>query len=767
MSPGATGPTRGNLREFCESRLRRQARQPIHATNEPRSKLCAAPSPHTLAVVEAAMSPLEEATFTAEVVPARVAYLIAGPSRDGLMRSVEEACTRWGGATEPIVAVRADGRISGWDRQLVGLLRVDAMVNVDAPTEAAEKVAASLEKPLIDVRHIDHAGPSMFSTFPGRFALGADTSLSLPSDDTVWQSVALGRLNEAGLESLRQCGLSSWRAPGDDRGGRAQLFGHTPVELSLAQFRQSSASGSWPAAPMLLAVVAPNDVNGCRVFWNFRALRTLLGEPQPMALIPSRGIEHWVDFDKNLAGALARPVDIAPDVVVWGNRMPVRRLDSIAQSLGLVRHSGQLRSSLRFPPPPPREAPFSYATQVDPRHWLAFERRYGSVAQSRALVFPAGATVSFSPPIDGGAGGLALLRVSSPVISRYPQRSSVAGALLDNARWADGALEIGVTLQPQLQFTIRQPSMAEVLAQVLRERGVTSRPSDKAAVVRLVTQRLAIARLVNPIAYGVVAQLTTPRSTTLLRAIEEKTGAGATRDELLDFIGASFGRGGQVVRSYDDLSQRVPSLNQEAIIELARARWIERGFRTRCNDCGLTNFVSLPDVTPAGVCPTCGNECGYVSNGKDALLVYRLDAVVDRASDQGALPQAMAAYVAGMNDPFSYLVPGAELTFPDGTKGDADVLGIAHGRLIVGEVKTFAQQFTRAEIIKDADRAQAAGADSLLIGCPEPLPESMQQLIAREADRRGLSVLLYDELPSRSPAAFGAVEPLSPGVSTA
>lgn len=699
-------------------------------------------------VVDVTANLIEEATFTAEVVPSRVAYLIAGKSREGIFAAIEEACTRWGGATEPILAVSSTGRITPWDRQLTELLRIDAVVNVDANPEAALRVAESFAKPLVELRHIDRAAPSRFSTFPGSFVRGAGHSVWLPSDDTVWQSVALGRLSPAASESLQQCGIGTSRSHGDDWGGRAQLSGRTLAGLTMSQFWQSRASNVLEPAPTVMWVASPNDVNDCRGYWNVRALRSLLGEPHPMLLIPSRGVEHWVDFDKNLAGVLARPADVVPDVVVVSNRVPLGRLRELGESLGLVPHKGKFTSTRRFPPPPPRQPPYSFAAGVDPRHWVAFERRYGATTQARANVFPHGATIDFEPPIEGGSGGLTLLRISSPVINRYPQREAVASALLDNASWRDGALEIGTHVQPKLQFTIRQPPMREILDLVLNRSGVTWRQSDKAAIVRLVTQRLSVARLLDPVAYGVVSALTTPRSKAVVQALESKALAGASHDELIDFIGSIIGRGAQVAKSFDELKQQLPNLAEGTLAELAAARWIERGLRTRCKDCGLTNFISLADTTPAGTCPTCGNECGYMTSGKDAALAYRLDGVVDRASDQGALPQAMAAYAAGRNDPYSFVVAGAALTFSDGRVGDADVLGIAHGQLIVGEVKTFANQFTSAEIIKDADRAQAAGADALLIGCPEWLPDSVHQLVAREAKRRKLEVLMHDGLAS-------------------
>ena len=62
--------------------------------------------------------------FQGIVLPARCAYLIGARSNDGLRRSVAEASTRWGGISEPIVAVRANGSVDGLWRQVVEVTQV-------------------------------------------------------------------------------------------------------------------------------------------------------------------------------------------------------------------------------------------------------------------------------------------------------------------------------------------------------------------------------------------------------------------------------------------------------------------------------------------------------------------------------------------------------------------------------------------------------------------------------------------------------------------
>jgi hypothetical protein len=80
----------------------------------------------------------------AAVLPARAVYLVADDSEGGLRRAVQEACTRWGGMTEPIVPVKPGGEIDPWWQQVVSTTRADSAVNVDAEPDDAAKVAETL-----------------------------------------------------------------------------------------------------------------------------------------------------------------------------------------------------------------------------------------------------------------------------------------------------------------------------------------------------------------------------------------------------------------------------------------------------------------------------------------------------------------------------------------------------------------------------------------------------------------------------------------------
>jgi hypothetical protein len=80
----------------------------------------------------------------AAVLPARAVYLVADGSEGGLRWAAQEACTRWGGLSEPIVPVKPGGEIDPRWQQVVSTARADGAVNVDADPDDAAKVAETL-----------------------------------------------------------------------------------------------------------------------------------------------------------------------------------------------------------------------------------------------------------------------------------------------------------------------------------------------------------------------------------------------------------------------------------------------------------------------------------------------------------------------------------------------------------------------------------------------------------------------------------------------
>jgi hypothetical protein len=102
----------------------------------------------------------------AAVLPARVAYLIGDGSEEGLRRAVQEACTRWGGMSEPIIPVKPGGGLEPWWPRMVSDVRADIAVNVDVDRGDAVLAAAHLGMDLVSLADIDRIGIGAFTVHP-------------------------------------------------------------------------------------------------------------------------------------------------------------------------------------------------------------------------------------------------------------------------------------------------------------------------------------------------------------------------------------------------------------------------------------------------------------------------------------------------------------------------------------------------------------------------------------------------------------------------
>ncbi len=233
---------------------------------------------------------LGQALFRITVVPARAAYLIKPRSSGGFRRAVQEASTRWGGETEPIIPVRRSGSIDAWWEQVVDLGNVDGLVNVDVDPETAQQSATRLGLPLVELEHIDRAGVTQFTCHPLTVAPASETSptaLIARRDGDLWESVAAGDLTEQHIASLEDARINVWHPRTGDEIGRAQLAGGTMVGLTSSQFREKSAMGGVYPAPFLLWVTTPNSFSDCLAFWNLRALRSRLFPTCPWRSSPT------------------------------------------------------------------------------------------------------------------------------------------------------------------------------------------------------------------------------------------------------------------------------------------------------------------------------------------------------------------------------------------------------------------------------------------------------------------------------------------------
>lgn len=687
-----------------------------------------------------------ESTVRVSVVPSRVAYLVASRSKVGMLRAIQEATTRWAGVTEPIIVVTPNGNVRPWDRQLVGLSGVVSLVNVDVPETAAKRAAAAIGLPMVELHHIDEYGPGSRTSHPStimdRSHFGQ--TMNIPSDGSLWQATAIGALSEANQADFESVGVPIRRPLGDDEAGRLQLFQTTLLDYGRDQFYEIGASNGPMVTSTTLWVTSKNSFADCRMFWNLRALRSLLLESQPMILIPADGWENWWDFDRQFQSTLSRPVDVNPDVVLNSFTVKPDRLDAIAEALGLVRRTEPLRNVMRFPSPERRTPPFTYDKNFEMRHWFVFGRQYGQVSQHRFHVFQGRSVIDVPSPVEFHGQGLALLQVNSEAFDHYPLRKSVAERILPNSEWSQGSLQFGTSANARYRFEVDLPNLAEMIQVALGENRVTYTVSEKGALAHALSERVAPDYVLHPGVRSVLVELTTARLKPFQPAIDKAARRGSDVAELTKLAAEVAGRSSRRHLSVQQLCSNIPDTNVTQIEELTRLRWLERGLEVACSKCRIKSFVPFGQSTPEGSCPACGTQQGYTAEAKALKIVYRLDPIVDRASDQGVLPHLIIQARLRTTDPNAALIPGANLAFSDGTVGEADILGIHNRRILVAEVKTSAVAFTRLELDKDIRRAVATGADVLVLGCIQHISSVITDRAAAACKRNRIELLVLD-----------------------
>jgi hypothetical protein len=138
------------------------------------------------------------------------------------------------------------------------------------------------------------------------------------------------------------------------------------------------------------------------------------------------------------------------------------------------------------------------------------------------------------------------------------------------------------------------------------------------------------------------------------------------------------------------------------------------------------------------------------------VVRYRLNSLLDRASDNGAPPHilamaCLAEYAAGRP---LYVLPGALLrdADTDAELGEVDLLGYLGEQVIVGEVKTSPADFTKEQVTKDLVRAARVKADIYAMVAVYPLTAEQEGMAAGLAAAQGCQLLPFSGSAAR-PAA--------------
>ncbi|MFC8431148.1 hypothetical protein [Streptomyces sp. NPDC057253] len=700
----------------------------------------------------------QSALFKVTVRPARAAYLIAEGSQDGFRRAVQEATSRWGGQTEPIIPVREDGTIASNHRRIVEIAHVDGLVNVDVSASHAKSLAASFTMHLTPIEHIDVGGVTRCTTHPADLGLpaavdGSNGYVIAPEGAPLWQVAAAGDLTAEAERGFRDAGMAVRRTHYENEIGESQVWRHTLLGATTAWMNEDFARPAPMDSPTAILLVSEaNDLDGCVSFWNLRALRAVgLHGEFPMYLLPV-DITNWTTWPGVLRGALQRPDQFSPDVLLASSSVEVEAMHAFAQHMGLKPSAeDQVRRSMTFGKEvPKRSAPFTYLIGF-PIDFVAFERRYGMPGFVDVPMIGEKTALRFTSPVPTklAYGGLSLVSISDGPIDALPKREPVARLVADSAEWHDGAIQIPDRIQQNWRIELRIPTLAAAYEAVLGELTTSHPLSDKGAIGAGLLGEAATGALGEPNVFEAIRQLTTPRGEDIAKKLQRLfSKAQPLTEEQREFAEEFGGRSERVFKSAERLGYGSFESAHTALERLAGIGWAERGFQTACSECKIKSFVPFSQETARGVarCPVCGTSTNYTREPDPRGLVvhYRLDGRVDFANDSGVIAHLMVIGALSRRYNHAFLKPGVDLFFADGTQGEADVLGVCDGKLVSGEVKMSGTRFTENQINKDMDIARRLRSDVYVMAATSPIDSEAKQRAKDSCDQLGVELVILE-----------------------
>ena len=690
-------------------------------------------------------APIGQADVQAAVLPARAAYLVPAGDRDSVVVAVQEASTRWAGATEPIVPVRANGRIDGWWRQVIELSSVHGLVSINLQSHVTDAVAARLGLSVVDIADIDERGSTQFSPHPNHLASSnpagdVDSWVMASENASLWQRVALGDYYSNRVDDLSQLPIT--RIPESDAADeicRAQIQGNTWLDAGVRDFAEHRTIGVGDA-PVTLWATKPNSLRECVHFWNLRALRSLEFARRPMVLLPMDAGLDWERLSEQLAHHLRRPDEIEPDVLLFSVNADDATLDEFATALGLVPSTVKPYSRWRFPPPPPKQPPYTYRRDIDPRIYVTFGRDYGKTVTTTVQVYRENTRVEFDSPVRFSEPGRMTLHLESDLFAGLPRRPPTAAMIHDHATWSGDKLQIASYGQDHYRLDIRAPALEDVAWKLLRD-SARAELSDKGRMAQRLLELGGRDVLLDRNVRLAINALKTRRSTELAAELARLSTENPMIDDLALRLGETQQRRFQSVHQLRSAAAAQGAASAEL---LCQQGWAERGLSIRCDRCSVRSFVTLSQTKPQGACPACQAAQPYEVDADSGApeLHYRLHGLIDRAADQGVLSHLLAIAVLRKEHDLTFLIPGADVCLADETRREVDLFGVFNGIVVAGEAKTSPIGFEESDIEADIGLSAALGADAHLMVATEEIAGPTVQRAKQITQNASLGLIL-------------------------
>lgn len=707
---------------------------------------------------------LGQEEFRMVIAPARVAYLIGEGSVSGFIRAVQEACTRWGGVTEPIIPVNQDLELDDQWRTIAELADVDELVNVDCDDRAAQAVSKRLGLPLVSIDVIDQEGPGRHTCHPmvisqedqqswsqsaeyaGGFGPITGSWFYTESTDDLGDLWAIAAAGTFASAIARSQGLVVPSSPGQSTGFASR---QTALDRTASQFGQHWSDGGPYTRPAVFWLCDKDPFPDCIAYWNFRALRPFGRESVPMLLLPAEKVDSWILFFERIQELLRGRSGVFPaDAVLYSQEVTPDRLRTIAESWGLVedsRNPSQEFSAVDAIAP--RLPPFTYRVGIDPVPYMSWHRRYGMTTRVPIQVFRDKTSVAFNSPVRFAGSGATKVKINSDILSPFPKRPSIARLIQPESHWRDGGIELYQQALSHYEIDICVPQLREVVETLLDDATESHCLSDKGRMGQSITPSWKLERLLEPGVFEAIRSLTTLRKERVGAALDEQAAKGNQLD--LSRLASEFGRLERTSQCTSDLCGVQPEVGVVAAETLVTLGWAERGCRISCERCSVTSFVPFRDTTPSARCPGCESSGRYAYTSAGITTYYRLNSLIDLASDQGVLPHLLVIAALHKRSSNTFILPGVDVSFDDGIESEVDLFGVHDGKVIAGEVKTSAAAFDEEQIHRDVKLSKRLLADAHVMACTEPLEEGAITIAEEVAQKYGVHLVILDAVDLR------------------
>ncbi|MGY2876352.1 hypothetical protein ACVW00_003542 [Marmoricola sp. URHA0025 HA25] len=674
--------------------------------------------------------------------PVRVAYVYPQGDEVAFRRAVLHASERWAGITEPIIPIDSSGTVTDADLQIVEISDVDALITIgidpkrghDAATSMGLDAVASIEEVL--------NGRAWYPmrTWEWR-PLSHEPKVGARHDGDLWELVAAGSPSDD---------LPATTFTTEDHAGRAQFSSTTVLERNRAGLKEYWTRGV-ATGPVLLWVTDGNSLEDCAYYWNMRALRPEQFGDAPTFMLPRRAFADWVDLADLVRSVVAgRRYAGSPHVVIASWTVADADLRSIGESLGFTYEEVQTLTCKQVwgdERDPGEGPPYTFAVGIDPRNWVIFERALGYRASSQVQLFRTDTPVPVDVPsvleaVEISPIAPLRLRYQAQFLDDLPRRVSVAHAVHPNGSWRRGEFTMFAGNAVGTEMRVSVPAASEVLACLTRDIGSSATPSDKGRLAAGLLSRDTKA-FADVHALGAIRSLTTPRSLRLAKKLAEFGLAPDRHEAVIEWLASV---GGRSTRRYGHIeSIYVRGLNVElvgnALEDLARGGWVERGVEVLCPRCGIPSFLEFKDVPGVVTCPGCDAVADLAVDRGRVRVQYRLDSFLDRCSDQGVVAHVAVASALVEAQPFTGLHLGLDVKV-EGAQQEVDLFGFVGRSVVAGEVKTSAVEFTRDQIDRDIVLSAALGASAHVVGCTEPLASDLIEAIRDKCAMQRMGVII-------------------------